>query len=128
MKNELKIHLHKILNISLLIIFFSTVTLTANGQGRSTEAIVRSVADHVISNTTFQFTDAKTHQHYASASGVDASAELKAESQYNRWEYANGVLMIGMMATSKALHDPQYEAYARKNYKFIFNNVIRQAV
>lgn len=94
----------------------------AVAQTRTTEAVVRSVADHVISRTSFQFIDPSTNILYPKAEGVSADIELKVNSRYNSWEYANGVLNVGMLELSRVLNDGQYAAYSVRNFDFIFTN------
>lgn len=107
-------------------LFAGTLTISnlqlTYAQSRSAEAVVRSVADRVIEHTAFSFIDPKTKTSYTSAKDISPQIELKVESQYNRWEYANGVLNIGMMELSRVLDDAKYAGYAAHNFDFIFSN------
>lgn len=89
----------------------------------STEAALRKVADHVIATTSFQLVNGKTGEKYASATGLAPSPDVKADSRYNKWMYPNGVLAVGMVETASVLKDATYSDYARKNYRFIFDNI-----
>lgn len=96
---------------------------TTNAQARTPESVIRSVADYVIAHTSFQFIDPKTKTLYPSAKKLSPEIDLRTESRYNRWEYANGVLNIGMMELSRVLSDKQYANYAVRNFEFIFTNL-----
>jgi unsaturated rhamnogalacturonyl hydrolase len=88
-----------------------------------TEAIVRKVADNIIQSTTFNFINNKTGATFESTKGQDTSMYVKANSKFNKWQYVNGVLTVGMIRLSDALKDAKYASYARKNFDFIFNNL-----
>jgi rhamnogalacturonyl hydrolase YesR len=89
----------------------------------NTEEIVRRVADHIIQTTSFQFVNGKTGEKFASTKGKDTSVNVKAESKFNKWQYVNGVLTVGMVRLSAVLKDPKYADYSRKNFHFIFDNL-----
>src|SRR5215472_9924933 len=80
--------------------------------------VVHRVADNIIQNTTYQFIDTKTKTVYPSLSSIPAEADLKAKSTYNKWEYANGVMMIGMVKAAAAFEKKEYADYASKNFDF----------
>ncbi len=89
----------------------------------SAEEIVRKVADNIINSTSFQFVNNKTNEKFASTKGKDTSINVKAESKFNKWQYVNGVLTVGMLRMSNILNDPKYSDYSRKNFNFIFDNL-----
>jgi rhamnogalacturonyl hydrolase YesR len=96
--------------------------LDAFGQ-TSTEETVRKVADNIIQKTTFRFINNKTGEKFASTEGKDTSNNVKAESKFNKWQYVNGVLTVGMLRLGRYLNDPKYIEYSKKNFNFIFNNL-----
>ncbi|MDB5229489.1 MAG: glycoside hydrolase family 88 protein [Chitinophagaceae bacterium] len=89
----------------------------------STEEITRRVADHIIQTTSFRFVNNKTGEKFTGTQGIDTSSNIKAESKFNKWQYVNGVLTVGMLRTSDVLHDPKYADYSRRNFSFIFDNL-----
>ena len=89
----------------------------------NTEEVVRRVADHIIQTTSFQFVNSKTGEKFASTKGKDTTNSVKAESKFNKWQYVNGVLTVGMLRLSDAVNDPKYRDYSRKNFSFIFDNL-----
>jgi unsaturated rhamnogalacturonyl hydrolase len=111
------------MKITLLIILTGIFGFNAAAQTTNTEEIVRRVADHIIQNTSFKFVNDKTGEKYDSTNGLAPSADIKAESRYNKWAYVNGVLTIGMMQTSAVLNDQKYADYSLHNFQFIFNNL-----
>src|SRR5215203_3803690 len=96
---------------------------TLFSQTNNTEEIVRRVADHIIQATSFQFVNNKTGEKFASTKGKDTSVNVKAENKFNKWQYVNGVLTVGMLRLSDVLKDPKYADYSRKNFNFIFDNL-----
>jgi rhamnogalacturonyl hydrolase YesR len=95
----------------------------AQGPEADPADLVRRVADHILQTTSFRFVNSKTNESYASTKGLAPSPDIKAESKFNKWQYVNGVLAVGMMQTAAVLKDPKYSDYARKNYDFIFSNL-----
>ena len=104
-------------------LLLSLISTTAVFAQTNSEEIVRRVADHIIQTTTFQFTNTKTGEKFSSTKGKDTTNNVKAESKFNKWQYVNGVLTIGMLRVSNALNDPRYADYSRKNFNFIFDNL-----
>jgi len=105
----------------LLLLGWSSLAFSQDAA--NTEKTVRLVADHIIQTTTFKFVNTKTHQKYDSTTGLEPSADIKAESTYNKWAYVNGVLTVGMMHTADVLGDKKYSDYSQHNFEFIFNNI-----
>ena len=105
----------------LLLSIFSF--FSSQAQTRSTEEILRRVAGHIMESTSFQFVHGKTGEKFASTKGKDTSVQVKAESRFNKWQYVNGVLTVGMLRLSEVLKDPVYSNYSRKNFSFIFDNL-----
>ncbi len=109
----------KIYFLSLLL-----VSASAIGQTKPTpEEIVRKVADNIIQSTSFQFVNNTTKETFVSTKGKDTTNNVKAESKFNKWQYVNGVLTVGMMRLGSILNDPKYSDYSRKNFNFIFDNL-----
>src|SRR4030095_15401182 len=105
--------------LPLLLLFSAAFAQTKP----TTEEIIRRVADNVIQTTTFQFVNSKTTEKFGSTKGKDTSVNVKAESKFNKWQYVNGVLTVGMMRMSSVLNDPKYADYSKKNFNFIFDNL-----
>src|SRR5206468_81436 len=78
---------------------------------------------HVIETTSFQFVNSKTGEKFASTRGKDSTVNVKAESKFNKWQYVNGVLTVGMLRLAAVLKEPKYADYSRKNFSFIFDNL-----
>jgi unsaturated rhamnogalacturonyl hydrolase len=103
----------------LPVLLFSTSLLAQT----NTEEILRRVADNIIQTTSFQFVNNKTGEKFASTKGKDTTNNVKAESKFNKWQYVNGVLTVGMLRASSILNDPKYADYSRRNFRFIFDNL-----
>ena len=101
------------------LLFLSSVASAQN----NTEAVVRRVADHVIQTTSCRFVNNKTGEHFESTKGKDTSVNVRAESKFNRWQYVNGVLTVGMLRLSAVTRDQRYADYSKKNFHFIFDNL-----
>lgn len=87
------------------------------------EEIVRRVADHIVQTTSFQFVNTRTQEKFSATKGKDTSVSVKAESKFNKWQYVNGVLSVGMLRIANVLNDKKYSDYSRKNFSFIFDNL-----
>ena len=118
------LHPHKIENMKPFFYFFLLLYSSSFSQTKPTaEEIIRRVADNIIQTTSFQFVNNKTNEKFASTKGKDTSVNVKAESKFNKWQYVNGVLTVGMLRMSSVLNDPKYADYSRKNFNFIFDNL-----
>jgi rhamnogalacturonyl hydrolase YesR len=104
-----------------LIIFLSLVSLSAVQAQRDPAPVLRKIADRIIGETTYRFTDSRTHQSYANLAGVPFSLDMKVDSRYNDWHYTNGVLDIAMLELAKALDDTAYSGYVKRNMDFVFD-------
>src|ERR1700753_2598291 len=99
MKGDSLFRIQKMFMYSGVLVLFnlSCFIFQARAQGESIEAIVQRVAGNIIENTSYNFTDNKTKEVYTSMDKFPSGADIKAQSRYNKWEYANGVLLIGMV-------------------------------
>jgi rhamnogalacturonyl hydrolase YesR len=86
------------------------------------ETLVRSVADHIISQTNYQLKD-QNGKLYSTTKDAAPGLQLQTSSKYNKWMYVNGVMAIGMVAAADVLHESKYRAYADHNYRFVFDNL-----
>jgi rhamnogalacturonyl hydrolase YesR len=112
---------HFILFLFLLNSCLGPVSVTAQDTSDASKKL-RAIANAVLKNATFQFVDQKNGNKYGSAKEVTPGADLKPESPYNDWRYWNGVLNVGMLKLSEALHDQSYSEFAIKNIAFNFDN------
>jgi unsaturated rhamnogalacturonyl hydrolase len=108
-----------ILVLSLLLLY--SVVVIAQDTSKS-EIVLRSVADVVLKNATFQFIDQKSSQTFVSTENVSRDAQLKPKSPYNDWRYWNGVVNIAMIKLGEVLDEPGYIEFALKNVAFSFDN------
>ncbi|WP_439696870.1 glycoside hydrolase family 105 protein [Mucilaginibacter sp. AW1-7] len=108
---------------SFLYLLLMVCPAIAFGQDTNTEAVVRKVADNIVQNTSFKFINSSTKEKYDSTKGLASSADIKADSKYNKWAYVNGVLAIGMVQTADVLKDKKYSEYSQHNFEFIFDNL-----
>ncbi|HEY0677656.1 MAG TPA: glycoside hydrolase family 88 protein [Chitinophagaceae bacterium] len=106
-----------------LILFLLLLLPSCLFSQNSTEEVVRRVADNIISQTSFQFVNNKTGEKFSTTKGLDTTNNLKAESRFNKWQYVNGVLTVGMIRLGNVLNDPRYSDYPRRNFNFIFDNL-----
>jgi len=83
---------------------------------------VRTVADAVLRDGTFEFVDENTGVKYTSTSAAHAGSQLKLMSSYNDWRYWNGVINISLVNLSNVLGDSTYKTFAAKNIAFAFDN------
>lgn len=109
------------ISVGVLVALFASFPTYA--QLQPTVEVVRKVADYIAKNTTYTFVDVKTNVKYSTVKELPTTANVKTESIYNKWEYSNGVMALGMMELSKTLKDTTYQNYVGRNFKFVFDNV-----
>jgi unsaturated rhamnogalacturonyl hydrolase len=83
---------------------------------------LRTIADGIVRDATFQFVDQRTGTHYDAATDAPPEATLKLDSRYNDWRYWNGVLNIAMIRLGEALNVPVYKDFSSRNIAFSFDN------
>ena len=114
-----------ILCISCFLFFFSYAysqekRTVAEGR-KETQQVLETVADRIISETSYRFIDKETGKTYQSTIGLSAKASVKVESRYNDWHYTNGVLNFGMYELGDLLAKKEYTRFVEKNFDFVFN-------
>ncbi|MCD2421595.1 glycoside hydrolase family 88 protein [Niabella pedocola] len=122
MKKCFRFHVAKFVCSTILICCLSFFSFTAGAQNESIEAVVHSVADNIMRNTSYKFIDTKTKTSYTGTAQFPSDAVIRTQSLYNRWEYSNGVMMIGMLKAARAFGKEAYADYVQKNFDFIFKN------
>ena len=104
------------------VVFYGLLVFAQSQSSSSTEHILRTIANVVVSDGTFQFVDTQTNKNYQSAFDVPQNAELKIKSPFNDWRYWNGVLNIAMLRLGEALNENAYSDFVSKNISFCFDN------
>ncbi len=89
----------------------------------ATVRALRTVADGVLREATFDFVDSATGRRYAAADSAPAGARLSLGSAYNDWRYWNGVIGLALPRLAGRLEDARYFAFAGRNVAFAFDNV-----
>ena len=112
------------LSISFLIFcFICFYQYPAKAQSKlDSEKILRTIADAILNDTTFQFVDKKTGEHYKSPGDAQVNADLKPESPYTDWRYWNGVINIAMLRLGKELNEQAYSEFPFRNISFAFDS------
>src|SRR5689334_11124481 len=97
----------------LLSSLFLLILSSASAQSKSaTEEVLRKVADNIVQSTSFSFVNSKTGEKFTSLQGKDTSSAIRAENKFNKWQYVNGVLTVGMLRLADVLHDNKYADYS----------------
>ncbi|MDR3297384.1 MAG: glycoside hydrolase family 88 protein [Prevotellaceae bacterium] len=89
---------------------------------KSDEQLLRSIADNVLRQPTFEFVGVKDGQTYAKTADIPAGEDVKFKSPLGEWHYSNGVLDRAMIHLGQHLNDSLYVDYARKHVAFGFDN------
>jgi len=87
---------------------------------REVERVLRTVAQGVLADATFDFVDQTDGRRYATPAEAPPSARLRPASAYTDWRYWNGVLNLAMLRLSEVLREPRYAAFVRRNVGFAF--------
>jgi rhamnogalacturonyl hydrolase YesR len=114
--------------MKLKLTFFSLCLLLClsdfvNGQTRSDEEIVKSIAKQILDNTTRDFVVPGTGQILTSVDERNYQPTVKIRSPYNTWSYWNGVLNLAMLDMFQYFGDSAYRDFSVKNYEFVYKNI-----
>lgn len=83
--------------------------------------LATTIANRIISETPYTFTDTETGKTYTSLKGVPLVETMRATNKYNDWHYTNGVLHMALLELADLTGDKKYEDYVWDNMSFIFN-------
>lgn len=70
----------------LFVTFIMTNTSGQNSLSKDVD-VLREIADKILANSEFSFTDKKTGEQYASVKILSLSPSVKVTSVYNDWKY-----------------------------------------
>ena len=121
-----KIKYRKVYSFLFFYFFFAGLQcypgISVDPDASAVKEKLRSVADAVLKNAAFDFTDEVSGKHYTSALNAPAGSVLKLGSSYNAWRYWNGILNIAMIKLGKVLNNHAYTDFAVNNIAFSFKN------
>lgn len=83
--------------------------------------LATTIADRIIAETPYTFTDTENGKTYTSLKGVPLVKTMKATNLYNDWHYTNGVLHMALLELADLEKNTKYEEYVWNNMNFIFN-------
>lgn len=84
-------------------------------------AVVKRVADYVITHAAFKFTG-NNNQTYTTSKEIPAGVEAKISDRWSEWHYPNGVLNIAMTDLGTYLKEEKYTAFTKQHVAFAFDN------
>jgi len=113
-------NIKKILSL-LFVTFIMTNTFGQNTRSKDVD-VLRGIADKILANSEFSFTDQNTGERYESVKGLPLSPDLKVTSEYNEWKYQNGVLNLALIKLSELTSDQKYKEHVHGKYDFILNS------
>ncbi|NQU88769.1 MAG: hypothetical protein HQ541_23750 [Mariniphaga sp.] len=110
---------------TLLSVFISClIVINVFAQPNSDdEKIIRSIADNILKNTSWDFINRNNGEILKSVNEESYSPAVQIRSPYNTWNYWNGVLNIAMIDFAEYFNEPSYKQFSIKNYEFAFDNV-----
>jgi unsaturated rhamnogalacturonyl hydrolase len=94
--------------------------LVVNGQDTD-RVIVKKIADGIIQETTFGFSNKRTHEVVYDLNNL--SHDTYEVNAYNQWRYWNGVLGLAMQRLGGFTGEHKYSDYSKKNAAFCFDNL-----
>lgn len=111
---------HKIVATALLLCFMG-LSVFARQSIQEDEAVVRRVADFILSETQLGFRDEKGNN-YSDFKTIPKDLEVGFASKYGEWHYTNGVINMAMMHLAKHTGEQQYFDFAKNHIAFGFDN------
>ncbi|NDW12978.1 glycosyl hydrolase family 88 [Bacteroides sp. 214] len=108
------------ISVTLTLLFAFVCGLFAQATLKPQE-LATTIANRIISETPYTFTDKVTKETFTSLKGVKMSRDMKVSNEYNEWHYTNGVLHMAMLELADRTGDKKYEDYVSKNMEFVFD-------
>jgi rhamnogalacturonyl hydrolase YesR len=122
MKKNNQLHRRsKIFIVLVILLNFVSIKLSAQDTAITKEKL-KTIADGIIKDASFQFVDQKSGIKYSIPSDAPMISTLQLVSPYNDWRYWNGVLNIAMVNLGNAFSESGYKEFVKKNIAFTFDN------
>lgn len=109
-----------LLMMTCILLLISNVQSSA--QKQDIERVLRNVAGNIIENTSFKIVNTETGETYTDSENLPIEKKYRVESDYNKWNYWNGVMNIGLIALGNQLNDQTYLDYVKRNVDFVFDH------
>ena len=88
------------------------------------KAVLDRVRDHFVRSTPYRIVDTATGQPVTDFSTPVRTAGIDNRAgEFNDWTYSMGVVLAGMLLVTDVTGDRSFEAYALKNFDFIFDHL-----
>jgi len=107
--------------IIFLLCIFSTIASMAQEFGTD-EAVVRTIADRIISETRYGFSEYMSDKTYSSAIEIPEGIRVRFNSEYLGWHYVNGVINMAMIDLGEYLNDEKYTNHCVNQVYFGMDN------
>jgi hypothetical protein len=82
-------------------------------------AVLRSVADRVVRDTTRRLIDLDTGQFHEDSTRLAPFPDIRIDSKFNAWFCQTWLLADGMRRSAQALDEPAFRDYGERNLEFI---------
>lgn len=116
-----------------VVLLFLALSVNAQDYGTD-EAVVRSIADRIISSTQYGFTDFTGEKTWTTAKEIPENTRVRFKSEYLGWYYVNGVINLAMVDLGKYLNNDKYidhcvnqVYFGLDNYK-VFENRFKEGM
>ena len=88
------------------------------------KAVLDRIRDHFVRATPYRIIDTATGQPITDFSTPTKTAGIDTTpGEFNDWTYSMGVVYSAMMLVTDVTGDPSFQAYATRNYDFIFTHL-----
>lgn len=108
--------------LMMMCILLLISNVQSSAQKQDIERVLRNVAGNIIENTSFKIVNTETGETYTNSENLPIEKKYRVESDYNKWNYWNGVMNIGLIALGNQLNDQTYIDYVKRNVDFVFDH------
>lgn len=119
----MKIKGYTISILFIVVTVYFKQKLSAQAFNKSDSALLKKIADSILSKTTFDFElpGESTGINNLTDNNFNNAAIIR--SPYNEWKYWNGVLNIAMLRLADRYNEIKYRNFAINNYEFAFDHL-----
>lgn len=86
-------------------------------------ALLRSVADSVLRQTTRRLIDRETGRTYTDSADLPLKPAISVESKFNAWFYQTWLVTDGMRRAAAALGEPGWRDFGERNLDFLYGHL-----
>jgi rhamnogalacturonyl hydrolase YesR len=85
-------------------------------------SVVIKIADRIMEKSQFDYVDTRTGKIHTTLKNIALTPTIRVRSEYNDWQYWNGVLHLAFISLSQSCNDAKYLEHVARKYRFLLDS------